>query len=169
MEVYEFCRQPHPVVIMPSKGQGRMGKLYDPSKIDVYPGTSKIIPGGVWLLNINVQQYKDALDGKLKVSTADPGAWRLCADCDDDWARQMTAEVVDEKTGLWINPKNRANHAWDCSVLNLVAADFRKIRFRPRPEPKQKTPAGTPIEALPSQPAWISRGSGPARSWIGRR
>lgn len=162
-EVYEFCRQPHPCPIMPSKGQGRMGRLHDVSKIDVYPGTSKIIPGGLWLLNINVNQYKDALDGKLKVAPADPGAWRMCADCDEEWARQMTAETIDEKTGHWVNPRNRPNHAWDCSVLNLVAADFRKVRFRPRPEKKEKKD----VIELPATAGWIRPAGGP--SWIGRR
>lgn len=167
-EVYEFCRSPHPAPVMPSKGQGRMGKLHDASKLDVYPGTSKIIPGGLWLLNVNVNQYKDALDGKLKVSAADPGAWRLCADCDLDWARQMTAEVIDPKTGLWINSKGRANHAWDCSVLNLAAADFRKIRFRVREQ--RPTPAAPHEVKLPAgAPGWIQRGGSGGGSWIGRR
>lgn len=168
-EVYDYCRQPHPAPVMPSKGQGRMSGLHTVGKIDVYPGTSKAIPGGVKLLSINVNQYKDALDGRLKVSAADPGAWRLSAECSDEWARQMTAEVIDEKTGQWINPKNRANHAWDCSVLNLVAADFIGIRFWPRPEPKKDAAIPAAIHAAAAG-GWIRQGVGSGGgSWIGRR
>ena len=34
-----------------------------------------------------------------------------------------TVSFVDEKTGLWINPHKRPNHAWDCAVLNLGYRD----------------------------------------------
>jgi phage terminase large subunit GpA-like protein len=165
-EVYDYCRQPHPSPVMPSKGQGRMSGLHTVGKIDVYPGTTKPIPGGVRLLNLAVNQYKDALDGRLKVSPADPGAWRMCAECSDEWARQMTAEVIDEKTGQWINPKGRPNHAWDCSVLNMAAADFIGIRFWPRPAPKRQDPAAA--VNMPTPTPWIGRGAG-AGSWIARR
>ena len=150
-DVYDFCRR-HPRRIFPSKGDGRMSATAQKfSKIDTYPGTSRMISGGVLLLSVATNHYKDKLGGKLTVAPNDPGAWRLCADCDTDWARQMTAEVMDEKTGLWINPKNRPNHAWDCSVLNLAAADIKpEIRFlyqpnqAPAPEtekPKTTAPA----------------------------
>jgi phage terminase large subunit GpA-like protein len=168
-EVYDYCRTPHPAPVMAAKGQGRMSGMHTVGKIDVYPGTTKAIPGGVKLLNLNVNQYKDALDGRLQVLPVDPGAWRMCAECSEEWARQMTAEVIDDKTGMWINPKNRANHAWDCSVLNLAAADFMGVRFWPRPEPKKSDPAAE-RPPIPAPAPWIQRApQAGATSWIRRR
>ncbi len=169
-EVYDFCRM-RPGAILPSKGEGRM--LTTPtvfSKLDTYPGTSKMIPGGLQLLRIAVNLFKDQLAAKLEIAGADPGAWHLCAEANEEWARQMTAEVVDEKTALWINPKNRANHAWDCGVLNLAAADVLRVRFWPRPAPREAAaPAQVPMGAAPPS-AWVGRAaSGGGGAWIGRR
>lgn len=60
----------------------------------------------------------------------------------ETWARHMCAEYTDEK-GLWQCPENKANHGWDCSVYNLVAADILGVRFwrnpnSPGPAPRAK-------------------------------
>ncbi len=44
----------------------------------------------------------------------------------------MCAEYQDEK-GFWQCPEGRANHYWDCSYMNLVAADVLGVRFWERP------------------------------------
>jgi terminase, large subunit len=170
--VYDFCRL-HPRQIWPSKGEGRMAAvMHKTSKIDTYPGTSRLIPGGIHLVLVSANQYKDQLAGKLAVAATEPGAWRLCSDCTDDWARQMTAEVIDPKTGLWINPPGRANHAWDCSVLNLVAADLKpEIRFWRRdfsdPAPAPEAPKIiTPIQHAAAQRQAMMRRR-PSGSWMG--
>ncbi|WP_156906847.1 terminase gpA endonuclease subunit [Desulforegula conservatrix] len=61
--------------------------------------------------------------------------------------RQMTAEFVNEK-GIWECPGGRANHAWDCSALCLVAADILGIQYWEKPDedeliekPEKKKPA----------------------------
>ncbi len=171
-EVYDFCRI-NARKIWPSKGEGRMSAtLHRVHKIDTYPGTSRLITGGIHLVLLSVNQYKDQLAAKLEVAPSDPGAWKLCTDCSAEWARQMTAEVVDYKTGLWINPTSRPNHAWDCSVLNIAAADLKpEIRFwknhgdvPPQPEPeKPKTPVQ---QAVAQRMAAVRRPRG-AGSWMG--
>lgn len=54
-------------------------------------------------------------------------------ECSRDWATQMTAEYVDEKTGLWVCRPSMANHAWDVSVYNLVIADVIGIKYWKKP------------------------------------
>jgi phage terminase large subunit GpA-like protein len=171
-EVYDFCRL-HPRQIWPSKGEGRMAAtLQRASKIDTYPGTSRVIQGGIHLVLLAVNPYKDQLAAKLAVARTDPGAWQLCAECSDEWARHMTAEVVDPKTGLWINPAGRPNHAWDCSVLNIAAADMKpEIRFWRKqsasvelPEPERPK---TPVQQAVKQRMEAMRRPRGIGSWMG--
>ncbi len=117
------------------KGEGRMLKPFDFSKIDYYPtrdGSKKPIPGGLQLLRANVNYYKNSLSTLLEINPTDPGAWHLLATSTQDWARMLVAECLDEQ-GLWQCPKRKANHGWDCGVYNLVAADVRRIKYRQRP------------------------------------
>jgi len=131
-EVYDFCRR-HRRRIVPFKGEGKMAAPTAWSKVDVYPGTSKPIPGGLRLLRANVNLYKDKVSGKLEIAKADPGALHLSADFDYDKASHLCTEVIDDKTGLWINPQNRPNHLWDCLVLCFVAAEVAGVKFMRRP------------------------------------
>jgi phage terminase large subunit GpA-like protein len=60
---------------------------------------------------------------------ADPGAWHLHSEVTEEYAAQMCAEYVDEKTGFWTCPEPKPNHYWDCAVYNLAAADILGIKF----------------------------------------
>ncbi|RLB30783.1 MAG: terminase, partial [Deltaproteobacteria bacterium] len=115
-EVYDFARL-HRGRMLPFKGEQRMRQPWAISKLDVYPGTNKPIPGGLRLLRADVNYYKNHLAHKLEIAPADPGAWHLHSETTEEWARQMCAEYINDK-GLWENPAGRANHAWDCSVYN---------------------------------------------------
>ena len=129
-EVYDFCRA-HRGKIYPVQGmRNRSNKPYKYSKLDSYPGSNKAIPGGLSLLQLDVNHYKDELSGRLQISAMDPGAWRLHSETSTDWARHLCAEYLDEKTGRWACPSNRANHGWDCSVYNLALADILGVKFR---------------------------------------
>ncbi|MBN1105798.1 MAG: phage terminase large subunit family protein, partial [Deltaproteobacteria bacterium] len=110
------------------KGEQRLSQPHTWSKIDVYPGTTKPIPGGIRLLRADATFFKNQLARKLEINPGDPGAWHLCSEATEKYARQMCAEYQDEK-GLWQCPEGRANHYWDCSYLNLVAADVLGVRF----------------------------------------
>lgn len=132
-EVYDFCRV-HRHMAYPLQGVRKMSSDYAFSDIDQYPGTNRKIMGGVKLIRANVTTYKDRLAAKLSILPSDPGAWLYHGEIDTAWARQMVAEYKEEKHGYWECPKGRDNHAWDCSVYQLVAADIKGVKMWPKPE-----------------------------------
>lgn len=126
-DVYDFCRA-YPGWIFPVQGVRKMTMPYHSSVIEYYPGTHKLMPGGVRLIRIDTTYYKNLLAQKLLIAPGDPGAWYFHAETTEEWGRQMLAEYVDEATGFWECKANRANHAWDCSVYNLCAADVFDVK-----------------------------------------
>lgn len=139
-EVYEFCSM-NKGRIWPLKGEQTMTQPYAFTKIEVYPGTNKPIPGGVMLLRINTNFYKDDLSSRLAIHPTDPGAYHLHADYTEAWARQMCAEFVNEK-GVWECPASTPNHGWDVAVYNLALADVCQVKFIQPPEQQAKARAG---------------------------
>jgi phage terminase large subunit GpA-like protein len=145
-DVYDFCRI-NRGAIFPCMGKDRQTQPFAYSNIDVYPGTKKQIPGGIILVRWDTNYFKNKLSSMLEVSPGDPGCWNYNQDLTDEWARQMTVEGINPDTGLWENPQEKPNHAWDCSALVLLAADIVGVRFWQRP-----APAGEP-EKKASAPA----------------
>lgn len=135
-DVYDFCRLNRGLVL-PTRGERSKTQPFTYSNQEFYPGSKTPIPGGIRLVNINTSFYKNALSRKLEIAAGDPGAWHMTAEMTDEWARQMTAEFVNEK-GVWECPSGRANHAWDCSVLCLVAADILGIQYWEKPEESEQ-------------------------------
>jgi len=125
-EVYDYGRL-HRGRLLPFKGEQRMASPYGFTDVEFYPGTKKPIPGGIKLLRADVTYFKNTLSNKLGISPADPGAWHYNSETSFDWARQMCAEFVNEK-GFWEAKSGAANHGWDCSVYNLVAAELLGVR-----------------------------------------
>jgi len=158
-EVYDFVRG-HRGRILPTKGEQRMNQPHAYSNIEYYPGTKKPIVGGVQLLRVNTQYYKNDLSNILEIAPADPGTWHYHADVTLDWALQMTAEHVNEK-GVWECPSGRANHAWDCAVLCLAAADVIGVKHWKRPSAEEKTDKRMPEKTRPG--GWIEKKAG----WLG--
>ncbi|MCP4744824.1 MAG: hypothetical protein GY874_01590 [Desulfobacteraceae bacterium] len=75
---------------------------------------------------------------KLQIAKADPRAWHYNSEYQDEYAKQMASEYVDEK-GIWQCPtKYKPNHLWDCSVLQLACHDLFGIAMQPK-EPTQTT------------------------------
>lgn len=136
-EAYIFAYQNPGVLLF--KGQQRMSALHRFSPQDKIPGTNRALPGGLKYYLLNATEWKNRLAAKLQVAPADPGAWHLHGETGDDFARQMCAEGRDEK-GMWQNPKNRDNHFWDCSYMELALVDIHQVKLWPRPsaEPKKK-------------------------------
>jgi phage terminase large subunit GpA-like protein len=130
-EVYDFCRK-YPGRIMPTKGERTMAEPYNFKKIEHYPD-GRVFPYGLQRVRINTTHYKDKMDSRLQVNRADPGALRLYANFPRTYAAQLCAEVRDEQE-VWVNPKERANHLWDCFVGIQVAADIKWVQNWPRPE-----------------------------------
>ena len=139
-EVYDFCRK-HRGKIIPSFGRDVMAQEHTWRNLEYYPGGKKPIPGGLKAINVNTKYYKDELARLLEIFPGDPGAWHENCEFNEDFARHMTAEYVNEK-GLWECPPNKENHLWDCAVLCLVAADVLGIKHWAKEEQAKtdKTP-----------------------------
>jgi phage terminase large subunit GpA-like protein len=128
-EVYDFCRF-NRGKIYPIQGMNsRSNRPYKYSKLDTYPGSNKTLPGGLTLLQLDVNHYKDELSGKLQISSMDPGAWHFHSDTTKDWVQMLCVEYLDDKTGRWACPEKAANHGWDCSVYNLALADVLAVKI----------------------------------------
>jgi hypothetical protein len=105
-----------------------------------YPGAKRAITGrALQLLNVNTKYWKDEAAAALQVAPGDPGGIGLYADFPGEYVAHLVAEYVGED-GFWECPSSRANHLWDCFVLNFVAAEVRGVRHRGRPA----APVGAP-------------------------
>jgi len=161
-EVYDFARQRRGRVLA-FKGERRLAQPYAFSEQEFYPGTKKPIPGGIKLCRADVTYFKNQLSSKLNITPGDPGAWMMNAETSFEWAKQMCVEVLTEK-GFWENPKERANHGWDCSVYNLVAAEVLGIRHwrlpgAPKPKPAKPPSSGKRDGTWHGyrRPGWLNR------------
>lgn len=150
-EVYDFCRL-HRGFILPTQGVQRLTSPYLLTALSFYPGSKKPIPGGMQLVRLDTNFFKSRLANTLEIVGGDPGAWNYNAETSEDWLEQMTVEVLNDEN-LWENPKERANHAWDVSVLLQCAHEYRGVGLWAPPE----------IKDAPRIPA-ESRGGG---GWIG--
>ena len=131
-EVYDFCRM-HRSRILPTMGKQTMATPYAYSNREYYPGSRKPIPGGIKLVRFDTNYFKNQLAGILEIAPGDPGCWHYHSQVTQDWARQMTVEGLNEK-GIWENPHDRPNHAWDCATLLLLAHEVLGVAFWPVPE-----------------------------------
>lgn len=133
-DIYDYARANVGRVQAYKGASGRRANPRTETIIDRYPGTRLPIPGGVRLIIADSHHYKDDLSRRLSIRPDDPGAWHLLAEVQPDtphgkdFVAQMCAEFVDER-GNWKCPEGRANHYWDCSVLNLIAADILQIKY----------------------------------------
>lgn len=167
-DVYDWCRLPEiRGIIYPSQGApGRQNLLWKATTLEYYPGSDKRIPGGIKLYRLDTHALKDALAGKLTVAPTDPGAWLLHHQGQDnewrgplaDLARHYCAETKDDR-GLWQNPQEKANHLWDCAVLQLASAyilDVGRWR-RPDDQPQLSPPApAAPAPEAGHRPNWFA-------------
>ena len=135
-EVYDFART-NRNRLLPYKGEGTGRSAGPPvawSNLEYYPpdrkGRKRPIPGGLKLIRPDANYFKNMLAGKLEIAPLDPGAFHLHADTTDEYARHMCAEYVDEKKQVWVLPAGKANHYWDCEVMNFVAADILRVKFK---------------------------------------
>lgn len=137
-EVYDFVR-PKQGRILAAQGVDtrKMATPISWTNVEFYPGTKKLIPGGIRLLRHDANFWKNKLAGKLAVNATDPGAFHCEAEATEEYARHMCAEAIDEKSGLWTCPTGRANHYWDCEVLCLVAAAVLGVRFSKKAESRE--------------------------------
>jgi len=148
-EAYLFAAANPGVILF--KGRQRMSREYNVTAIDRIPGTNKPLPGSASLYTINTTFFKDKLSGKLLVGPSDPGAWHLHSgysaeqlelkakgekiqgDLLKDLCSQMVAEYKNEQ-GLYECPKNKANHLWDCSQMELALVEIAQVKMWQKPD-----------------------------------
>lgn len=163
-EVYNFCRQ-HRGKILPCQGKERMTQPFAYSDIEFLPGTKKRIPGGLKLVRHDTNYGKNNMSSILEIDPDDPGAWRYHAELTVEWARQMCAEGINPDSQLWENPEGRPNHAWDISVLILLAAEILGVALWPKPEPEVDSEDDTNTEQTANYIRKVVTGR--RSSWMG--
>lgn len=120
--------------VYPWQGVQTMRQPYQPSLQEYYTdklGNRIKIPGGINLWRCDTTFFKNDLSFKLGVARDDPGALLLHANANnelEEYARQMCAEVFDDEKQIWLNPKRKANHYWDCEVMLRALAHIRNVR-----------------------------------------
>ena len=93
----------------------------------------RLFPGGGRLYRFNNKYYKDLLAGKMEINPDDPGGM---AYAQRNNGRLGAADVlgnVDENM-QWVKIGSMANHGWDASVLNILAADILGIKYMRKPK-----------------------------------
>ena len=160
-EVYDFCIR-NGTRIIPTMGKDVMATMYSWTNLQFYPGGKKSLPGGLKAVHVNTKFFKDRLASLLEIHAGDPGAFRFHSEMNEDWATHYTAEHINEK-GLWECSSGKANHLWDCSVLNLVAHEIMGIKYQERPAHK---PEIEPPRLPTSGGGWVG-GAGGRSGWIG--
>jgi len=138
-EVYRFCRywgdKSKAVKGLEDIAGGR---FYRANKIDINSKTGAVIPGGLVLWNLNVNQYKDKMN--RLVTSKDPCKWHLYRDPSDEYLAQVSSEhkvlIRNRTTGkakeIWQKKKEAAaNHFLDAEIYALSAADIiRALNMR---------------------------------------
>lgn len=120
--------------VYPWQGVRSLSQPYTPAPQEYFPdakGNKIRIPGGLNLWRCDTTFFKNDLSHKLSIHPSDPGAFHL--HCNDggileQYAREMCAEVWDDKKLSWENPSDKDNHYWDCEVMALALAYIMNIR-----------------------------------------
>ncbi len=140
--VYEFCLE-HQDWAVPVKGSSNpMTARYRRTIID-NPGSKAY---GQALYIVDTDQYKNLIAARLNKPIG-IGCFMVYAECDEDYARQLTAEhKIRERKGdreieTWV-PKTSAakNHYLDCRVYSSVAADLLHVRYLNELKETSQTP-----------------------------
>lgn len=127
--IYSFARR-FPGVVFPTKGYASMSR-----PVNLTPIQSE----GCTLITFDSDHFKSHLYALVRWPQADPGAWHVPRDIDEDYCRQMVAEeVVITPAGkrVWVDHR-RPNHYFDVEVINLVLARTLNLEALPTPEEQQ--------------------------------
>jgi len=136
------------------------------SKIDKMP-KGEPIPGGIILLNLDTNAFKDAIHYRLQVKKGDPGRFTFHKETGSDFLSHLLAEEkrIDFKTGKseWVRIR-RTNHWLDATVLAFAIGDpelFGGVKVLRRPRGKEENEPGTmpPVNPVTQQPrgSWIKQ------------
>ena len=113
----------------------------------------------IWLNDfVKVDDIKPAdLAAKLAIAPDDPGAFHLHSNERGElvqYARELCAEIFDPEKGIWLNPKGRPNHYWDCEVMALALAYVLGVRNRAHPDDAHPQTRRAPAPLRGSRPTW---------------
>ena len=160
-EIYRYAVR-HRGRVFPWQGVQSMTQPYTPSPQEYVTdarGNKVRIPGGVNLWRCDTTFFKNDLAAKLAIAPDDPGAFHLHSNDRGEllqYARELCAEVFDPEKGVWLNPKGRPNHFWDCEVMALALAYVLGVRNRAHPDDAAPAPRRAPAPLRGSRPSWRS-------------
>ena len=90
---------------------------------------------GMDLIIVDTGKYKDKIAARMRRKNG-KGSWMVYKGCDEEFARQVTAEhKVNVKNGKKVEKKwvpkrsNIDNHYLDCSVYEYCAAEISGVKF----------------------------------------
>ena len=122
--VYEFCRRFRRFVF-PSKGSSHpMMRPVQEVPIDVERDDGAAKAYGLRLLRLDAGHWKAIVHERLGLEADKPGCLHLNADADEDYRRQLVAEVQVRGPGghvVWVTVQ-KANHFLDAEAMAAAAA-----------------------------------------------
>ena len=154
-DVYNFARGRRNVMACKGTTSGTRGN-YSTSQLDKYPD-GKPIKGGLRLVSIYVDAYKDELHDRLEIGWPDeqkrdgpdpPDRYiSFHGDTGADYIKPLTAEVRVEKTDIrgqvrfeWVR-KHADNHYFDAAVYASAARSYIRGSYEARQKRKQRRQA----------------------------
>lgn len=156
-DTYDFCID-HPDWALPCKGVSNpMASRYRISKIDKVDSRAY----GMQLVLVDGDKIKDSIASRMRRENGS-GSWMVYRGCDDEYARQVTAEhKVYVKGGngsrrlKWVQKHSHAaNHYLDCEVYSMAAAEMLGVRTLHLQE-RQETDARERSEPYAPEEGWI--------------
>ncbi len=157
---YDFCID-HADWARPCKGAGNpMASRYKISKVDKLDSKAY----GMELVWVDGDKYKDSIASRMRRKNGQ-GSWMVYKDCDEEYAKQVTAEhkvfvkAANGKRALrWVlKHSHAANHYLDCEVYSMAAAEMLGVRvmhLQTEP-PEQKQSQSRPLEPYAPEENWI--------------
>jgi len=170
-EVYQFCRRwSDKTKAIKGVEDISGGRFYRANKIDINSRTGAVIPQGLVLWHLNVNQYKDKLN--RLVHSKDPVKWHIFRNPSDDYLNQFASEhkvlhrnrTTGKAKEVWEKKKEAAaNHFLDAEVYALAAADIIRALNMRKDETTAKVyqPKAEPF--LHSRAGWLRKRE---RSWL---
>lgn len=167
-DVYDFCSTRE--WALPCKGTANAYAHYRISTVNRTDSKGY----GMQLVLVDGGRYKDMIAARMRKDNG-PGSWMVHAECDREYAEQVTAEhKVRDKNGkvVWMLKHSHAdNHYLDCEVYAAAAADVLGVRglhmaeTAPEPEPEPRPVRGQTPTAEVDAPemAWIDVNE----NWLG--
>ena len=121
---------------------------------------------GMQVVLVDGDKYKDSIAARMRRKNG-PGSWMVYKDCDEEYAKQVTAEhkvVVraanGSKSQRWVQKHSHGdNHYLDCEVYAMAAAEIRGIRnlHQIQNEPEEENTPAQKLEEHRPEEAWIEK------------